>query len=395
MRSIFARRHPAGMNEPLGAAADRAVSARTRTSPGAGAGTASARNSARPGPTYQRALASIASLPPRPTRIGFAPASAISLNRQEGHGKAPHARTPLRARLLLTGAPALSLPHGRSYFSPLVALSMAGLIWLAVVALSPGGFGVVDLAAGRAVRGDAAVVRDRLLERDHRPPDHALRARSGRGGHAGGRARARRRADHRLDRDRRVHPQRDPRAGAPASDAADGGDRRARRGAALSRLHPERHQRPGDCGRRGRAIRRTRGRLARPLRRHLSAPHAEHRLQGRQHPRLLRALGHGPRLRARARRRQRDDGGRGAAAGAHHAGRSAHRHPAEPGHRHAVDQRLCAHLPVRHAARHALLHDRQRLVAGRLRALLGPQRASCGSRRSWRIAICRCSTRAR
>jgi membrane glycosyltransferase len=31
-------------------------------------------------------------------------------------------------------------------------------------------------------------------------------------------------------------------------------------------------------------------------------------------------------------------------------------------------------LPVRHATRHALLHDRQCLVAGRLRALLGPQR---------------------
>ena len=30
------------------------------------------------------------------------------------------------------------------------------------------------------------------------------------------------------------------------------------------------------------------------------------------------------------------------------------------------------HLPVRHAARHALLHDRQRLVARRLRTLLGP-----------------------
>ena len=37
-----------------------------------------------------------------------------------------------------------------------------------------------------------------------------------------------------------------------------------------------------------------------------------------------------------------------------------------------VDQRLRAALPVRHAARHALLHHRQRLVAGRLRTLLGP-----------------------
>ena len=37
-----------------------------------------------------------------------------------------------------------------------------------------------------------------------------------------------------------------------------------------------------------------------------------------------------------------------------------------------IDQRLRAHLPVRHAARYALLHDWQRLVAGRLRSLLGP-----------------------
>ena len=32
------------------------------------------------------------------------------------------------------------------------------------------------------------------------------------------------------------------------------------------------------------------------------------------------------------------------------------------------------HISVRHAAWHALLHHRQRLVAGRLRAILGPQR---------------------
>ena len=47
------------------------------------------------------------------------------------------------------------------------------------------------------------------------------------------------------------------------------------------------------------------------------------------------------------------------------------RHPAKPRGRHAVDQRVRAHLPVRHAARHALLHARQRVVAGRLRARIG------------------------
>ena len=98
---------------------------------------------------------------------------------------------------------------------------------------------------------------------------------------------------------------------------------------------------------------------------------------------------------AHARRRQRDDGGRGAAAGARHADRSAHRHPAEPGHRHAVGQRLRAHLPVRHAARHALLHARRRLVAGRLRTLLGPQRARAHCAFHGSTVICRSSPTAR
>ncbi len=84
--------------------------------------------------------------------------------------------------------------------------------------------------------------------------------------------------------------------------------------------------------------------------------------------------GRAARPRSGARRRQPDDRRRGAASGAHHAGQPAARHSAKPGHRHAIDQRVCAHLPVRHAARHALLHHRQRLVAGRLRTLLGSQR---------------------
>ena len=102
-----------------------------------------------------------------------------------------------------------------------------------------------------------------------------------------------------------------------------------------------------------------------------------------------------PRIRHCARCRQRDDGSRGAAAGAHHAGRSAARHPAEPGDRHAVDQRICAHLPVRHAARHALLHA-SAAPGGRATAdPIGATTPSCGSRRSWRIASCRCCPRTR
>ena len=125
---------------------------------------------------------------------------------------------------------------------------------------------------------------------------------------------------------------------------------------------------------RGRVLRGARSGMARAHRGHLPASRRQYRLQGRQHPRFLRALGQGARLRRDARRRQRHDGRPPAHARAHHADRSAARHPAEPGHRHALDQRLRPHLPVRHAAGHALLHHRQRLVAGRLRTVLGPQR---------------------
>ena len=114
--------------------------------------------------------------------------------------------------------------------------------------------------------------------------------------------------------------------------------------------------------------------MARPHPGHLSPPHRQHRLQGRQLPGLLRALGRPARIRRHARRRQLHDRRRDHADGARHAGRSEARHPAGPGGRPAVDQRVRAHLPVRHAARHALLDHRQRLVAGRLRTLLGPQR---------------------
>ena len=57
---------------------------------------------------------------------------------------------------------------------------------------------------------------------------------------------------------------------------------------------------------------------------------------------------------------------------AHHADRSAARHPAKSGHGRArFGQRLCPHLPVRDAPGDALVHHRQRLVARRLRAHWG------------------------
>ena len=136
--------------------------------------------------------------------------------------------------------------------------------------------------SGRAVRGDAALVRDRVLERDHRPADHALRARSGRGGHAGGRPRARRRADHRVDRDPAVHPQRAARARRPPARADAGGPRRARRRRALPCLCAERHQRGRPRRRRGRALCRADGILARAGGADLPAARRQYRLQGRQ-----------------------------------------------------------------------------------------------------------------
>ena len=49
-------------------------------------------------------------------------------------------------------------------------------------------------------------------------------------------------------------------------------------------------------------------------------------------------------------------------------------HRADAGRGLAVHQPVRAHLPVRNAARHANVHRRQRLVAGRRRPILGPQR---------------------
>ena len=147
------------------------------------------------------------------------------------------------------------------------------------------------------------------------------------------------------------------------------------RGCGVRLLRAERHQQPRGRGCRGAGGRGLEGRRSRSRPHHLPPPHRQHRLQGRQRARLLRALGRRLRADAAARRRQPDGRRPDRAPGAHDAGPSEDRHPAEPGGRHAVVERVRAHLPVRHAPRHALLHHGAGLVGRRLRSVLGPQRA--------------------
>ena len=92
----------------------------------------------------------------------------------------------------------------------------------------------------------------------------------------------------------------------------------------------------------------------------------------------------GKRLRAdaAARRRQPDVRRRHRPPRAHDAGAPEARHPAEPRRRHAVVVRVRAHLPVRHAPRHALLHHGAGLVGRRLRTRSGATTPWCASSRS-------------
>ena len=289
-------------------------------------------------------------------------------------------------------APAVLLRR-RAFFFVLVATSIAGLIWLAVIALSPSGFGVARSRSGRAfavtlpwyVIGFWNATIGLLIMRFARDPVAAVTP-----------VAARVRGDEPITAStailmciRNEPPERVIRHLAPLlrprapeagrfhvyvlSDTSE---------AALAAAEDARFAAFADTWR---------GRIGITYRRR----DAQYRLQGRQHPRFLRPLGRRPRFCGAARRRQPDDRRHGAASGAHDAGRREAWHPAKPRHRYADDQRVRAHLPVRDAAWHALLHDRQRVVAGRLRPLLGPQRASCGWSRSWRIASFRCCEGAR
>ena len=111
----------------------------------------------------------------------------------------------------------------RVLFGVLFAATMAGSLALMALALSPGGFGIVDYCAAGAVRGDVAVDGGRILERHDRISDHALCAGSDRGGDPDSGRHPRGRGGHGIDRDPGVHPQRTAGADDPQSRADAGG----------------------------------------------------------------------------------------------------------------------------------------------------------------------------
>src|SRR5262249_19619186 len=123
---------------------------RTHTSPALGTGASSARSSARPGATYQRALPCIF-IPGREGVRGYLqtdwrrPHAPISSKRLKRHAR-PHSMLERSPRDEIAVASPTTVPAWRPVaFFAAVGLTIAGLVWLAVIALSPGGFGWVDL----------------------------------------------------------------------------------------------------------------------------------------------------------------------------------------------------------------------------------------------------------
>ncbi len=286
----------------------------------------------------------------------------------------------------------------RVLFAVLFAATMAGSLALAALALSPGGLGVARHRAAGAVRDHAALDGGRILERRDRLPDHALFRRSDRGRRAATSARIR--GDEPMTAStaillciRNEAPERMIRNLEPMLAGLDA----AGCGGALPSLRPERHQRRRH---RARARRRASPRWPRAGAAASRSPTGGARSTPAYKAGNIRDFcerwgsDHEFAVTLDADSFMTADAD--PASGAHHAGRSQARHPAGPGRRPAVDQRLRARLPVRHAARHALLHHRQRLVAGRLRTLLGPQRGDAAASRSSRIASFRsCPSKAR
>ena len=264
----------------------------------------------------------------------------------------------------------------RVLFAVLFAATMAGSLALAALALTPGGLGLIDVTLLALfavtlpwmVAGFWNAVIGFLIMRFSADPTAAVMPMAARY--------PRRRTDDGVDRDPVVHPQRIAGAGDPQLEPMLAGLDAAGCGACF---HLYVLSDTSDAEIAGNEelcfaalASRWRGRIAVTYRRRaLNTGYKAGNIRD-----FCERWGAQPRFRGDARRRQSHDRRRDSASGSHHAGRSQARHPAGAGRRPALHQRLRAHLSVRHAARHALLHHRQRLVAGRLRTLLGPQRGT-------------------
>src|SRR5579884_2001353 len=268
-----------------------------------------------------------------------------------------------------------SLAARRVAFATLFILVVAAMLWLAAFALSPGGLDAVDLVLlvlflltlpWIAVGFLNAVIGFCIMRFARDPTAAVFPSAAG----------IRRDDRYLIGRDTAMHSRRADRPVDPQSRTDVGGARRLRLRSPLPSLRPQRHERRTMCRPREGRIQHARVAMGREDPDDLSATPRQYRIQSRQYPGFLRTLGGPSRLRRHARRRQFHDRGRRSAARPHHAGGTDPRHSAGTGRGPALGKRVRPHLPVRHAARHALLYDRQRLVAGRLRPLLGAQ---CGA----------------
>src|SRR4051794_1598601 len=147
--------------------------ARTRTSPGLDAAIFSSRNSARPGPTYQRALPCIFDIFPGwpaecplpfghdntvvrrvpehpPVRMMNAPEDGLDLKARRYPPPQKDTQSPVmlnpspRDEFMIAALPAVPAWRPVLFFLS-VGLTIVGLVWIAAIALSPGGLGPLDI----------------------------------------------------------------------------------------------------------------------------------------------------------------------------------------------------------------------------------------------------------
>ena len=196
------------------------------------------------------------------------------------------------ADIAITGRVREGIAGRRALFGALVGATIVGMLWLAVDRAVARRVRPRRCAAAVLLRADAALDGGRLLECGDRLPDRPLRRRSAADDNSLRRGRSRRRADHGLDRDPALHPQREPAAAGAQPAGDDGRPCRDRRGEPLSCLRAERHQRPAHRRRpKQQEFAALAAQWQRPPAADLSPARDQHRLQGRQHRRFLRALG--------------------------------------------------------------------------------------------------------